>query len=275
MPPVSTGGAKGAVVAALAAAGISGAAQANILANVSEESKFTAQSEELGKYTGDNLFALYGPKDKKFTARFGRNKGKELVANPKGTNKTRFKTLEDADALVAKGPEAVGDVIYGGRMGNNNPGDGYKYRGRGFIQITGKDMYRMIGDKIGVDLVSNPDLANDPQIAAKIVPAFFQLKLGKKQLSELNDIEKVNSIVGTASEKSKENRKILAAQFMNEQTQLGDLSSQNSDMKKSMEADASTTTQTINNVTQSNQSQSGSTPNQVDDRPAYQKKKDK
>lgn len=55
------------------------------------------------------------------------------------------------------------------RMGNVNRGDGYKYRGRGYVQITWANNYRRAGRLIGVDLYSNPDLALRPDIAAKIM----------------------------------------------------------------------------------------------------------
>lgn len=63
---------------------------------------------------------------------------------------------------------------YEGRkdLGNTQPGDGYKYRGRGYVQITGRANYDSYGKIIGVDLVNNPDLALDPDIAAKILVAY-------------------------------------------------------------------------------------------------------
>lgn len=204
LPPAAAvvGGNKGLVIAALSAAGFSVAAMSNILANVDEESRFKPRSEELEKYSGKTLFKLYGPP------------GVEGGQPQGGKNKVRFPTLEDAKALVAKGPEAVGDIIYGGRMGNDKPGDGYKYRGRGFLQITGKDQYAAISKELGIDLVKDPDQANDPVIAAKIVPIFFKLKLGKKgKLEDLENIDRVNSMVGSASEKSKTERKHLAEKY--------------------------------------------------------------
>ena len=51
-------------------------------------------------------------------------------------------------------------------------GDGYKYRGRGFNQLTGRGNYEKYGGKIGEDLVGNPDKVNDVDIAAKIAIEF-------------------------------------------------------------------------------------------------------
>jgi hypothetical protein len=55
------------------------------------------------------------------------------------------------------------------RMGNDQIGDGIKYCGRGYVQLTWKNNYKRMGDLIGVDLVTNPDLAMQPNIAAKIM----------------------------------------------------------------------------------------------------------
>lgn len=54
-------------------------------------------------------------------------------------------------------------------MGNVNPGDGIKYCGRGYVQLTWHTNYKKMGDALGVDLVNTPDLAMDPNIAAKIM----------------------------------------------------------------------------------------------------------
>ncbi|MBV6626654.1 MAG: M23 family metallopeptidase, partial [Rivularia sp. (in: Bacteria)] len=64
---------------------------------------------------------------------------------------------------------------YDGRtdLGNTQPGDGAKYRGRGFIQLTGRANYRQYGAQLGVDLENNPDLALDPVISARILAAYF------------------------------------------------------------------------------------------------------
>jgi len=58
-------------------------------------------------------------------------------------------------------------------LGNTQPGDGRRFKGRGFIQITGRSNYTTYGNRLGVDLVGNPDLALDPDIASKIFADYF------------------------------------------------------------------------------------------------------
>jgi hypothetical protein len=60
-------------------------------------------------------------------------------------------------------------------LGNGGPPDGAMFRGRGFIQLTGRSNYRLYGELLGYDLISNPDLANTPQPAAQILAAYLKL----------------------------------------------------------------------------------------------------
>lgn len=62
--------------------------------------------------------------------------------------------------LYERKPEKIANLVYGGRMGNGPEasGDGWKHRGRGYIQLTGKDNYIAFGKAIGVDILANPDL---------------------------------------------------------------------------------------------------------------------
>lgn len=88
---------------------------------------------------------------------------------------SRFPTLEVAKKYE-RNPEKLANFVYGGRMGNVNPGDGYKFRGRGYIQLTGRETYREIGKIAGLDLENNPDLAARPENAVKIACAYWTWK---------------------------------------------------------------------------------------------------
>ncbi|WP_426702127.1 XVIPCD domain-containing protein [Rhodanobacter sp. Col0626] len=83
------------------------------------------------------------------------------------------------DALKGK-PEALAELMYGGRMGNDQPGDGYKYRGRGYMQLTGKENYEAAGKALGLDLVKDPDLASDPKNASKIATWYWENRVPEK-----------------------------------------------------------------------------------------------
>lgn len=132
-----------ALLAAIREAGITDPEEiAMILGQVAEESGGFKSIEENLNYRADRMIAVWPG---------------------------RFKSRPDfARKLAAAGPEAIANEIYGGRMGNTEPGDGWKYRGRGYIQLTGKDNYKAIGDYLGIDLVNNPDLVtSSPEMAAK------------------------------------------------------------------------------------------------------------
>ena len=62
--------------------------------------------------------------------------------------------------LYARKPEQIANIVYESRMGNGNrnTGDGWRFRGRGYIMITGKTNYKAFGDFIGVNILDNPDL---------------------------------------------------------------------------------------------------------------------
>lgn len=72
--------------------------------------------------------------------------------------KKRFPTLEDAEPYAGN-PRKLANKTYGGRMGNTAEGDGWRYRGRGFIQLTGKNNYRAFANSIGRDdVLDKPDI---------------------------------------------------------------------------------------------------------------------
>jgi hypothetical protein len=75
-------------------------------------------------------------------------------------------------------------------LGNTQSGDGFRYRGRGPIQITGRANYKKYGDLLGVDLVGNPDLAATPQFAFSTAGLFWKLN----RLNELADVQDFTTI---------------------------------------------------------------------------------
>ncbi|MGV8958889.1 MAG: XVIPCD domain-containing protein [Stenotrophomonas sp.] len=88
------------------------------------------------------------------------------------------KVLEEARLEALRGhPETLGDLMYGGRMGNNQPGDGYLYRGRGYIQLTGKENYEKAGEALNLDLVKHPELAAQPENAARIAVWYWETRV--------------------------------------------------------------------------------------------------
>jgi len=97
---------------------------------------------------------------------------------------SRFPDLDTANKF-ANNPEKIAIKVYSGRMGNTVDGDGWKYHGRGLIQLTGKENYERCGSSIGVDLVGNPNLLLDPQYAALSAGWFWN----KHGLNELADVQ--------------------------------------------------------------------------------------
>lgn len=71
--------------------------------------------------------------------------------------------------------ELASGTAYEGRkdLGNTQPGDGVRYKGRGFIQLTGRANFRSAGSDLGLDLENNPDLAEQPDIAARLAVWFW------------------------------------------------------------------------------------------------------
>lgn len=85
----------------------------------------------------------------------------------------RFPTLEIANQY-ARQPKKIANKVYADRMGNRDEasGDGYRFRGRGCIQLTGSANYYHAGQALGVDLIMNPEMVATPQYAA-LTAGFF------------------------------------------------------------------------------------------------------
>lgn len=89
---------------------------------------------------------------------------------------------------VARNPEAIANAAYSGRLGNGpaESGDGWRYRGRGLKQLTGRANYRACGEAIGVDLVAQPGLLEMPEYAAQSACWFWQSS-GCSELADRGD----------------------------------------------------------------------------------------
>jgi len=72
-------------------------------------------------------------------------------------------------------------------LGNRGAGDGEAFRGRGFVQLTGRDNYARYGDQIGVDLLERPELANDPEVAAHLLARFLKEREAPLRQALAND----------------------------------------------------------------------------------------
>lgn len=116
--------------------------QAAFLAQCGHESgSFTKLEEDL-RYRAETLVKLF----------------------PKTPKRPWGFTLEEAKPYVGH-PERIASRIYGGRMGNRDEasGDGWLYRGSGYLQLTGAANFYHAGQALGVDFVKNPDLVRTPE----------------------------------------------------------------------------------------------------------------
>ena len=102
---------------------------------------------------------------------------------------SRFPSLDVANQY-ANNPQKLANKVYGGRMGNGNEesGEGYAYRGRGLIQMTGKEAYANCGSGLGMDLLSNPDMLFEPEYAC-LSAGWFWNKKGLNDLADTGDYE--------------------------------------------------------------------------------------
>lgn len=82
-------------------------------------------------------------------------------------------------------PEKIANVIYANRMGNgpSTSGDGWRFRGRGYIQLTGRDNYTAFGKSIGIDIPANPDLVATTYALSSA--AWFWSNNGLNKLADL------------------------------------------------------------------------------------------
>ncbi|MBI1391698.1 MAG: hypothetical protein GC152_03045 [Alphaproteobacteria bacterium] len=101
-------------------------------------------------------------------------------------------------------PKKIANRVYADRLGNGDEasGDGWKYRGRGFFQLTGKDNYRRYGEIAGIDLVKDPDvLTRNLKKSIEVAAAYFN-KVGLGSYADQNDIRAVSRGVNRGNPES-------------------------------------------------------------------------
>lgn len=123
---------------------------------------------------------------------------------------------EDTANKYAHNPAKIGNKVYANRMGNGDEasGDGYRYHGRGYIQLTGKDNYRACGQAIGEDLVSNPDLVSSDKTIALKSAIWFWNKNNLNHFADAKDIlgatKKINGGTIGLEERTSNYHKLMA-----------------------------------------------------------------
>lgn len=113
--------------------------------------------------------------------------------------------------------ELASGEAYEGRkdLGNTQPGDGKRYKGRGFLQLTGRGGYKLYGDALGIDLVNLPDRAAEMPIAADIAGLYWQ-KHGLNALADAQEFVKITKRIngGTNGLEDREKRYARAKQVL-------------------------------------------------------------
>lgn len=178
---------------------------ANILGNLKKESGIKSKTES-GNYRIKKLKELLKQKPNVYSYTYTDNDGKKF----KGIDGV-IKGYEDRGGYGSKDAEIwLLNTIYSNKItpslgnGDFESGDGYKYRGRGFIQLSGKENYTKMSKFLGnVDLVGNPNLAMDPRYVFDIVPLYF-LKLKGKTPESLQDLDTVYKTIAPASSNVKQ-----------------------------------------------------------------------
>ncbi len=125
--------------------------------------------------------------------------------------RSKFKDEQEA-AQFAKQPEKIANRVYANRIGNGDEasGDGYRYRGRGFIQLTGRANYREIGRRIGMDLENNPDLvASDPAIALTVAADYWDSR-NINPVADQDDVHEVTRLINGGQNGIQDRKTLLA-----------------------------------------------------------------
>ncbi len=115
----------------------------------------------------------------------------------------------DAAELIRKGPEAIANRVYANRLGNGDEasGDGWRYRGRGLIMLTGKENYARAERWAGMPLVKEPGLAGQPKNAGIIAAKYWNFKDINQEADE-GDLAGVTELINGTALAGLEDRKL-------------------------------------------------------------------
>lgn len=112
---------------------------------------------------------------------------------------SRFPTTEIANKYAYQ-PEKLANFVYSNRLGNGDEasGEGWKYRGRGVLQSTGKNNYLEASQATGIDFVANPDLMTDPSYMFKVGKTYW-VKRNINVLADKGNIDAISKVVNGGS----------------------------------------------------------------------------
>jgi putative chitinase len=139
--------------------------------------------------TTSNRLAMFGAQLGHESASLSRV-SENLNYSKAGLLKTFGKYFNETTAgAYANKPIKIANLVYANRMGNTNEasGDGWKYRGRGFIQLTGKDNYRAASEYFKEDFVNNPDLVLEP-VWCCLISGWFWSARNLNNLADNKDV---------------------------------------------------------------------------------------
>ena len=112
--------------------------------------------------------------------------------------------------VLVNNPEALANAAYANRCGNGDEasGDGWRFRGRGLIQLTFRDNYRARGAACGVDLVAEPDRAAEPEIAVVLALSFWKSR-GCNAEADCGDVEEITRLINGSALRGLPERRAL------------------------------------------------------------------
>lgn len=105
---------------------------------------------------------------------------------------SRWRSLVPLAEKLARNPEALANAAYGGRMGNDTNGDGWRFRGGGIPMVTGRDNYALLASLTGLPLLDHPELLREPETALQCALLWWERKVPD---SAIDSVERVTRAV--------------------------------------------------------------------------------